>query len=78
MVSVVVDRVSDDVDVVAVVVGVESVLVVVVHLVVVPVPSVVTPRVVAEPLHVTSGQHRRGARENIHMDTTTSMRTHTQ
>ena len=54
--TVVVHRVSDDVDVVAVVVGVETVAVVVVHLVVVPVPPVVPPRVVAEPLHVTSAR----------------------
>ena len=50
VVSVVVDSVPDDLDVVAVVVGVESVLVVVVNVVVLPFAPVVSPGVVPEPL----------------------------
>ena len=52
VVSVVVDRVSDDLDVVAVVVGVEAVLVVVVNVVVLPFAPVVCPGIVPEPLHI--------------------------
>ena len=54
MPAVVVDSVSDDLDVVAVVVGVEPVAEVVVHSVVVPLPTVVSPGVVPEPLHVST------------------------
>ena len=48
--AVVVDLVSADHHVVAVVMGVESVAMVVVHLVIHPSPPVVPPRIVPEPL----------------------------